>query len=129
MIILCDTSTSLCRLTLVADDGKTFDDTWEAGRDLAHNLLAYLRDQLAKHNWTFDDCNGIGVMKGPGSFTGLRIGLTVLNTIADAQAIPIVGESGEDWQAKALKRLATADNDQIVMPDYGSDANITRPRK
>lgn len=129
MILLCDTSTPWCLLTLIDGTGERFDYKWEAGRDLARHLLKYLHDRLEEHAWSFDDITGIGVMKGPGSFTGLRIGLTVLNTIADAQAIPIVGESGEDWQTKALKRLATVDNDQIVMPDYGSEANITLPRK
>lgn len=129
MIILCDTSTSQCRVTLIGAEGERFEYAWEAGRELARYLLKYLEDCLAEHNWTFADIDGIGVMKGPGSFTGLRIGLTVLNTIADASAVPIVGASGDDWQAIALERLASGETDQIVMPDYGGEANITTPRK
>ena len=66
---------------------------------------------------------------GPGSFTGLRIGLTVLNTIASSQAIPIVGATGDDWQDVAVAGIDSGQNDEIVMPFYGSEANITAPRK
>lgn len=128
MILLLDTSTPVCKVTLVDGDWK-YDDQWQADRTLAKGLLAYLRDQLHKNGKTFDDITGIGVFRGPGSFTGLRIGLTVLNTIADAQSIPIVGSSSETWQADVLGRLAGGENDKIVLPFYGSDAHITKPRK
>ncbi|HEU4715746.1 MAG TPA: tRNA (adenosine(37)-N6)-threonylcarbamoyltransferase complex dimerization subunit type 1 TsaB [Candidatus Saccharimonadales bacterium] len=128
MIVLMDTSAPECKLTLI-DGERRFDDTWQADRQLAKGLLAYLHDQLEIYGKTFGDITGIGVFTGPGSFTGLRIGLTVLNTLADAQAIPIVGCRGDDWQNEALARLADGENDRIALPFYGSDAHITAPRK
>lgn len=128
MILLLDTSTPICKLTLIDGDWR-YDDQWQADRTLAKNLLRYLQEQLAKHGKTFADVTAIGAFKGPGSFTGLRIGLTVLNTVADAQNIPIVGASGDDWQTAALQKLQTGDNDKIVLPLYGGDAHITKPRK
>lgn len=128
MIILLDTSTPVCRLTLTDGDWR-YDDEWQADRQLARGLLAYLRDQLAKNGKTFQDISGIGAFAGPGSFTGLRIGLTVLNTIADARGVPIVSATGDDWQTAALKRLANGESDKIALPDYGREARITKPRK
>lgn len=129
MIVLLDTSTPVCRLTLVADEAR-YEYAWEAGRELARGLHAFLRDKLAEHGWGFADITGIGVMKGPGSFTGLRIGLTVLNTIADDRDLPIVGvEMTEQWHDYALRRLAAGETDGIVMPHYGGEAHITKPRK
>ncbi len=128
MILLLDTSTPICYLTLVeGSDSKEF--SWQADRGLAKGLLAYLRDRLADSGVDFHDITGLGVMTGPGSFTGLRIGITVFNTIASGQNIPIVGEQGDGWKLKALNRLRSGENDQIVMPHYGSPANITKPRK
>lgn len=128
MIVLLDTSTPTCHLTLV--DGKQATVyNWLAERQLARGLLEFLRDKLAEHGKTLDDITAIGVMKGPGSFTGLRIGLTVLNTIADDKNIPIVGVAGDDWLDRAQARLKAGDNDYLVMPEYGAAANITTPRK
>jgi len=128
MIILLDTSTPVCRLTL-DDDDVQYHDKWQADRTLAKGLLGYLRDQLQAKGKTFSDVTGIGAFQGPGSFTGLRIGLTVLNTMASAQHIPIVGVTGDEWQSDALVRIRAGENDEIVLPIYGSEANITKPRK
>lgn len=128
MILLLDTSTPVCKLTLIEGDWR-YDDEWRADRTLAKGLLGYLQTKLHDNNKTWSDLTGIGVFAGPGSFTGLRIGLTVLNTLADSEAIPIVGSTAEDWQTDALARLEAGENDRLVMPFYGSDAHITQPRK
>ncbi len=116
-------------LALVSGDGSRREYTWEAGRSLAREMLAYLRDRLADQGGDFSTISGIGVFQGPGSYTGLRIGMTVLNTLASAQAIPIVGSSDEAWQAVCLERLAQGANDQVVLPEYGGDAHTTAPKK
>lgn len=128
MILLWDSSEMVCRFSLLRGNER-YDYEWEAGRSLARDMLAYLRDRLAEHESTFQDLTGIGVFRGPGSFTGLRIGMTVLNTIACTQAIPIVGETDQAWHERALHRLASGDNDLMLLPEYGGEAHITRPRK
>lgn len=124
MIILLDTSTATCFLTVVDDEVRQ-DFEWQAGRTLARGLLKFLEEKTGD----LHDISGIGVMKGPGSFTGLRIGLTVANTLADSLNIPIVGAMGEGWQKVALKKLRAGESDKIVMPEYGAAAHITAPRK
>lgn len=124
MIILLDTSTATCFLTVVDDEARQ-DFEWQAGRTLARGLLKFLEEKTGD----LRDISGIGVMKGPGSFTGLRIGLTVANTLADSLNIPIAGATGEDWQKVALKKLRAGENEKIVMPEYGAAAHITAPRK
>jgi tRNA threonylcarbamoyladenosine biosynthesis protein TsaB len=128
MILLINTSTSICQLAFV--DGESIQKyDWPADRTLAKKLLGYLSEKLGENNKTWSDISAIGVFEGPGSFTGLRIGLTVMNTIADAQNIPIVGSRGENWQAEALAKLQSGKNDKIVLPFYGSEVHITAPRK
>lgn len=128
MIILLDTSTPVCDLVLV-DGEYRLARQWQADRTLAKNLLRYLTDTLAESGRTLDDITGIGVMTGPGSFTGLRIGMAVSNTLADGLAVPIVGVRGDGWQETALTRLRSGESDRIVLPHYGAEAHITQPRK
>lgn len=128
MILLLDTSTPKCHLLFVDGDWR-YETTWQADRELAKGLLAFLQSQLEGQGKKWQNLTGLGAFKGPGSFTGLRIGITVLNTVSYAQGIPIVGEMGDDWQEKAVKRLLAGESDQVVLPEYGGEANITQPRK
>lgn len=128
MIILLDTSTPICQLVIVDSDSRV-DHQWESGRSLAKGLLRFLDERLVEAGGSLKRLTGIGIMKGPGSFTGLRIGITVANTLADSLNIPIVGETGDDWQESALSRLRNGQSDEIVLPLYGGEAHITQPRK
>lgn len=128
MILLLDTSTSECRLAFVDGDWR-YGATWEANRDLAKGLLGYIQTQLEAQGKSWKDLTGLGVFKGPGSFTGLRIGITVLNTVSYSEKIPIVGEAGENWQDRSIQRLLSGESDKVVLPEYGGEANITQPRK
>ena len=111
-------------MTIVNGENRQ-DFEWEAGRTLARNLLKFLEEKTGDLHLI----SGIGVMRGPGSFTGLRIGLTVVNTLADSLNIPIVGAMGDNWRDLALDKLRSGENEKIVMPEYGAAANITAPRK
>ena len=124
-----DTSTPTCKLTLISDTGEKYDYEWLAERELAKGLHAFINEKLQLHGSSWNDISGIGVYQGPGSYTGLRIGLTVLNTLADALSVPVIGATGESWQSEAIARLESGENDQIVLPEYGGEANITAPRK
>ena len=127
--VLLNTSTPRCEVTIVSRDKKRHIYEWQAERMLAHGLLRFLSQTLAEHKETFASIQGLGVYRGPGSFTGLRIGLTVLNTVASGQSIPIVGESDDGWKTRAVERLDEGKNDRLVTPLYGADARITTPRK
>lgn len=128
MILSIDTSTPTCFIGV--HDGTVWHEyEWEAGRRLAKELLTYLQEALEKSATSIDEVSGIVAYQGPGSFTGLRIGLTVVNTLASAKHIPIVGETGEQWRQHGLERLSHGENDELVMPEYGGDPHITTPRK
>jgi len=128
MILLVDTSTPICKLIFIDGNSKQSDE-WQSDRMLAKGLLGHLDKLLKAKSKTWSDITAIGVFEGPGSFTGIRIGLTVMNTIADAQNIPIVGARGNDWQNEVLAKINACKNEKIVLPFYGSEANITVPRK
>ncbi len=127
--ILLDTSTSTSTFVIVENDERLLDEQWAADRELAEKLLRYTHGKLAGLGKDWADLTGIGFMKGPGSFTGLRIGASIVNTLAVDLRIPIVGVMGDEWQSLAISRLNAGENDKIVMPEYGRPANVTTPRK
>jgi tRNA threonylcarbamoyladenosine biosynthesis protein TsaB len=102
---------------------------WQAGRQLAETLHQQIKAIMATQDLTIADIGGVIVFEGPGSFTGLRIGITTANTLAYALNIPIVGSTGTDWKEQGLNRLTKGDNDNLVMPVYGAPVNITLPKK
>lgn len=117
-------------LFLCAVDGTVVGSlVWEAHRELARTLLEKIDTFLQAHTVTPAQLSGLFVYQGPGSFTGLRIGLTVANSLAYAQQLPIVGVSGEQWVTSGVQRLAQAENDTVVLPVYGADVRITSPKK
>lgn len=128
MILLIDTSNSMSRVIFL-DGGWRQDNEWLADRGLAKNFLKYLSDKLHDIGKTWSDISAIGVFEGPGSFTGLRIGMTVANTIADSQHIPIVGAHGSDWQDQAVSKIESGINEKLILPFYDRPANITTPKK
>lgn len=131
MIILFDTSTNECRLWLYDASATSLidEDIWQANRNLAEGCFHYIESKLSKVGESWHSVTGIGVFRGPGSFTGLRIGMTILNTLAADRTIPIVGATHESWREECLARLRRGEDDKIVVPEYGRDARITSPRK
>ena len=128
MILLLDTSTPMARLSFIDGDWR-HDAVWEAGRGLAKGLLQYIQTELEYQDKSWDSISGLVAYKCPGSFTGLRIGITVMNTLASSNELPIVGEAGDDWRQQGVARIAAGENDEVVLPEYGGEANITTPRK
>jgi len=112
-------------------DGKQLSyHTWLAHRELSKTLLGVIRDELKKQDATFDDIGSVLIFRGPGSFTGLRIGITVANTLAHSLTVPIVGIAEEhEWLERGLAKLKDGGNDQLVMPEYGAEAHITQQKK
>lgn len=130
MILGLKTDNPTAELVLLGDGGALIErEEWLAERRLAKELLGRLEALLQRHDADWTKLGGLIVFKGPGSFTGLRIGITVMNTIAYAQAIPIVGQQGERWREDGAVRLGTGEDDGVVLPEYGAPARITTPKK
>lgn len=130
MILALKAASMECEISLIDVAGKSVDkELWQSGRELSDGLMSNIEALLKRNKVSFDNLSGIVVYEGPGSFTSLRIGLMVANTIAYAQQIPIVGTTSDNWVMLALKKLETAKVGDYVMPAYGADANITKPKK
>jgi tRNA threonylcarbamoyladenosine biosynthesis protein TsaB len=102
---------------------------WQAHLKLAETLNAKIEEILNKSSISYGDLDGLAIFKGPGSFTGLRIGMSVANALAFSQNIPIAARAGENWLKDSLQDLQNGQSDKIAAPEYGAAAQITKPRK
>ncbi len=93
-------------------------------------LLVSLDKFIKDNNLELTDLSGIIAVKGPGSFSALRIGLAVGNTLAWVLNKKIVGFKQNDFVnyqdllKQGIVELDKMDEFQIVLPEYGAEPNI-----
>lgn len=102
---------------------------WQAHLELSKTINSEIEKILNKSSISLKDIQGVICFKGPGSFTGLRIGLSVANALAYAQDIPVVAKAGENWLEAGIEDLLAGKNDKIALPKYDRPAATTPPHK
>ena len=122
MQLVIDSATAACSAALLAPDGSVMDQRHEiVGRGHAERLLPMIADLLGGRIPT-----SILVDCGPGSFTGLRVGLAAAHGLAIGWKVPLAGysslaliaaASGETEVAVAL----VGGHGELFVQDYGGD--------
>jgi tRNA threonylcarbamoyladenosine biosynthesis protein TsaB len=130
IILTIRTDSPQAEIGLYDDDKKLKVVSWLADRQLAETIHKQILEVLKSQQLDWHDVEAVVGYQGPGSFTGLRIGLTVANSLAVGLSVPIVGvnSKAQNWSQTGIKRLLAGHNDKLVMPEYGSEPNITKPR-
>lgn len=129
MILTIKTDQPQAELALYKEKQQVAHVAWEGHKQLSDTLLRKISDILTSQEQSLAALTGLVVFEGPGSFTGLRIGATVANTLSYGLGIPVAGEGGDNWHLHGVERVLRGENDGIVKPVYGGTANITKPRK
>ncbi len=92
MIIAIDTATETASVAIAHPDGAIAAElTWRAGRNHTMHVHPTLRHVMMLAGITKNDLTGIVATRGPGSFTGVRIGLATAKGLAQGLDVPIVG--------------------------------------
>lgn len=102
---------------------------WQADRNLSADIHKKIDGLFAKQKITYSDLTGIVLYKGPGSFTGLRIGASVANVLASELDIPITGTNGSEWIRNGIPLLEAEPQSRIAALEYGSEPKTTKPKK
>jgi len=85
-----ETATAVCGVALV-EDGFVIGEEWFEARQMHSEKLVTLVDHvLHMQNCTLGDVDAFAVSIGPGSFSGLRIGLSVAKGLAYARDLPLI---------------------------------------
>lgn len=92
-VIGIDSSTSAGGVALFEDGIVVADYTLELTTTHSERLLPALEKVMADAEWDKQSVSGIAVAKGPGSFTGLRIGIATAKALAYGWQVPVIGVS------------------------------------
>ena len=128
LIITIRTDKPEAELGLYEDDKQLKYEVWLAHRELAETIHKKIDGLLKSQHKELKDLGGVVVFKGPGSFTGLRIGITVANALSYSLAVPIVATEDPSWLERGVTALQNGQNDRLALPEYGADPHIT-PQK
>jgi len=99
MQLAIDTSTDTASLALVQDSEVLAELTWRCRQNHTAELLSSLAHLLNQASQNLQSASGIIVARGPGSFNGLRVGISTAKGLAFSLGIPIVGISTLEVEA------------------------------
>lgn len=79
-----------------------------AGRSYSATLVAAVEDLLVRQRIRLVDVGCIVVVRGPGSFTGVRVGLSAAKGLAEGSGVPVVAVSRLEVLARKARVLSSA---------------------
>ncbi len=106
-LLLCvDTSTMYCSVAVISDSGCISEHTLISRITHSKRLLTAIDEIMQECELKWQDLAGLAVSLGPGSFTGLRIGLTTAKGICMATGLPLMGISSLEALASQFPHCA-----------------------
>lgn len=93
VLILIETSTQLCSAALSAGDRIISYRESSDPKAHASKLCVFIDEMLKEQGMKVSDCNAVAVSKGPGSYTGLRVGVSTAKGLCFGGNIPLIAVS------------------------------------
>ena len=116
MILSIDTSTGQCAVALV-DGPREWSLAEAMDRGHAERLFPMIEEVLAEAGADFNDLTRVAVCTGPGSFTGLRVGVAAARGLALGCGIPAIGIT-------RFEACATPETARIALPGRGGQIYV-----
>lgn len=117
-------SVALARVTLGHSKVDVVEIVPLAGGTFSAQLVPQIAELLAKHGYVKSDLAAFAVVSGPGSFTGLRVGLAAIKALAEALRKPVAAVSlleAVAWSSRTRGRILAAldaGRNEIYVGDY-----------
>lgn len=127
-----DTSISFPTINLVKDGEVLFSFHEEIKNDMSSRILPIIANALIESNLSVKSIDKIFVVTGPGSFTGVRIGVTIAKTIAWSLNIPVIPISSLEYMAttntgkKYLVSMIDARRGNVFAGVYNANLDLVK---
>ncbi len=90
MLLAIDTATRLVSLALYDENGIVAEESWRSANNHSSETMPAIAEMLARQQATPEALTGVAIAKGPGSFTGLRIGMSIAKGLCLGLDIPLI---------------------------------------
>lgn len=112
-ILIIETSTEVCSVALI-NEGKLIDLTESReGQNHARLVTVFTQDLLSRNNIKPAELAAVAISRGPGSYTGLRIGVSAAKGICYAARIPLIAVG----TLEAMTKHIALNRDQLNIPE------------
>lgn len=126
-ILAVDTSSKICSVCILEDQNVLLEKHTNDEKTHSQNLMPLIDELFKEANLTLDDIDLLACSQGPGSFTGIRIGLASIKAFADTKNIPVVGVTSLESLAYNITEtglivsLIDAKNDNVYYSMFSYD--------
>src|SRR3712207_4880696 len=104
MLLAVDTATQVSSLDLYDELSVRYEQTWASGRNHSVELAPSVRRAFDHVESGVDALTALAVCIGPGTYTGLRIGVSLAKGMAGAKKLPLIGLTTMEILAAAQPR-------------------------
>ena len=118
-----DTSSEVCGVAILEDDKLIDDNSLNNGKTHSENLMPLIKEVLERNNLSLKEIDLISCVVGPGSFTGIRIGISAVKALAEVNNIKIASITSleslvQNINSKTKVSMIDARNDQVYVRNF-----------
>ena len=132
-ILSLDTSSDICCVSILEDEKEIAKLQLDKGKTHSENLMPLISSILKNNNLTLSQIDLFVCDKGPGSFTGIRIGIATIKPMAEVYNLPVASITSLETLARNIENkekdftiisLIDAKNNQVYAGFFDTEYNL-----
>ena len=121
LILSLETATTNCSVALASDGKVVASRSINSGYSHSEKINVFIEEVIAQAGVTLKDLQAVAVSSGPGSYTGLRIGISTAKGLCYALDIPLISVNTLDAMAQGIVPMIDARRMEVYSAVYDSE--------